>query len=129
MLYLCIVNNKHKQQKQRIMKTIEEIYFANLERCETKAQVYNLSDSLVAEIIGSDARVLSCDRRHANGYSTWRISIFANNYHFGGELADILNSISIITHDEDRVFTPEDLREDIDLKVTEWLVENWEKNK
>ena len=111
------------------MKTIEEIYFANLERCETKAQVYNLSDSLVSEIIGSDARVLSCDRRHANGYSTWRISIFANNYHFGGELADILNSISIITHDEDRVFTPEDLREDIDLKVTEWLVENWEKNK
>lgn len=118
--------SNNTKQKQRTMKTIEEIFWAKLEKCETKMQAYALSNELVAEIIGSDARVLSCDRRHANGYCTWHISIFANNYHFGGELADILNSIAIITHDEDKVFTPEDLREEIDEKVTEWLVEKWE---
>lgn len=108
------------------MKTIEEIFLAQIENCENKTQVYAISDNLVEEIIGSDTRVLSCDRRHANGYCTWRISIFANSYHFGGELADILNSIAITTHDEDKDFTPEDLREDIDVKVSEWLVDKWE---
>lgn len=108
------------------MKTIEEIFLARIEKCETKLQAYAVSDDLVTEIIGTDPRVLSCNRRRANGYSTWLISIFANEYHFGKELGEILNSICIITHDEDKDFTPEDLREDIDVKVTEWLVEKWE---
>lgn len=108
------------------MKTIEKIYLAQLERCETKLQANALSDLLVFDIINTDPRLLSCNRRHANGYCTWRISIFANEYHFGKELGAILNSIYITTHDEDKDFTPEDLREDIDEKVTEWLVEKWE---
>lgn len=108
------------------MKTIEEIYLKQLEKCENKPQVYAVSDLLVFDIINSDPRVLSCDRRRDNGYSKWRISIFANEYHFGNELAAILNSIYVTTHDEDKDFTPEDLREDIDVKVTEWLVEKWE---
>ena len=108
------------------METIEEIYLAQIEKCETKLQVYAVSDLLVELIVNTDPRLLSCNRRHANGYCTWRISIFANEYHFGKELGEILNSIHITTHDEDKDFTPEDLREDIDVKVTEWLVEKWE---
>lgn len=108
------------------METIEQIYLAQIEKCETKLQAYAVSDLLVELIINTDPRLLSCNRRHANGYCTWRISIFANEYHFGKELGAILNSIYIITHDEDKDFTPEDLREDIDVKVTEWLVEKWE---
>lgn len=108
------------------MKTIEEIFLAKIEKCETKQQAYAVSDLLVFDIINSDQRLLSCNRRPANGYCTWRISIFANEYHFGKELGEILNSIYITTHDEDKKFTPEDLREDIDLAVTEWLVEKWE---
>ncbi|MBQ1388356.1 MAG: hypothetical protein IIY78_01895 [Clostridia bacterium] len=108
------------------MKTIEEIFLAQVKKCENKTQMYAVSDLLVLDIINSDPRVLSCDRRHANGYCTWRISIFANEYHFGKELGAILNSINITTHDEDKDFTPEDLREDIDEKVTEWLADKWE---
>ena len=110
------------------METIEEIYFNRLAECETKTHVYALSDLLVELIINTDQRVLSCDRRHANGYCTWRISLFANEYHFGKELGEILNSIYVTTHDEDKEFTPADLREDIDVKVTEWLIEKWEEN-
>jgi hypothetical protein len=106
--------------------TIEQLYLNQLEKCENKTQAYAVSDLLVFDIINSDPRVLSCDRRHANGYCTWRISLFANEYHFGKELGAILNSIYITTHDEDKDFTPEDLREDIDEKVTEWLMEKWE---
>lgn len=108
------------------MKTIEEIFLARIEKCETKLQAYAVSDDLVTEIIGTDPRLLSCYRRRANGYSTWLISIYANKYRFGKALSEILNSIYITTHDEDKGFTPEDLREDIDLAVTEWLVEKWE---
>lgn len=108
------------------MKTIEEKFLAQVKKCENKTQMYAVSDLLVLDIINSDPRVLSCDRRHANGYCTWRISIFANEYHFGKELGAILNSIYITTHDEYKDFTPEDLREDIDEKVTEWLADKWE---
>lgn len=108
------------------MKTIEEFFLAQIEKCETKRQVYAVSDDLVTEIIGTDPRLLSCNRRHANGYCTWRISLFANEYYFGNELGAILNSIYVTTHDEDKDFTPEDLREKIDEKVTEFLVEKWE---
>lgn len=109
------------------MKTIEEKFLTQVEKCENKTQVYALSDMLVLHIVNSDPRVLSCDRRLANGYCTWRISIFANEYYFGQELGNILNTIYITTHDEDKDFHPEDLREDIDEKVSEWLVEKWEK--
>ena len=126
MSYLCIVNNKNKQQKQSTMRTIEEIFLAQIEKCETELQVYAVSDLLVLDIINTDPRLLCCNRRHANGYGTWRISIFANEYHFGKELGAIINSIYITTHDEEKDFTPEDMREDIDVKVTEWLVEKWE---
>lgn len=108
------------------MKTIEEKFLAQVKKCENKTQMYAVSDLLVLDIINSDPRVLSCDRRHANGYCTWRISIFANEYYFGKELGAILNSINITTHDEDKDFKPEDLREDIDVKVTEWLADKWE---
>lgn len=43
-----------------------------------------------------------------------------NTAHFGEELAEELKKISIITHDEENEFTPEDLRENIIDRIVEW---------
>ncbi len=53
-------------------------------------------------------------------YGTWSITLCVNTAHFGEELAEELKKISIITHDEEKEFTPEDLRENIIDRIVEW---------
>lgn len=48
------------------------------------------------------------------------ITLWVNTAHFGEKLAEELKKISIITHDEEKEFTPEDLRENIIDRIVEW---------
>ena len=53
-------------------------------------------------------------------YGTWKATLWVNTAHFGEKLAEELKKISIITHDEEKEFTPEDLRENIIDRIVEW---------
>lgn len=53
-------------------------------------------------------------------YGTWSISVWVNTAHFGEALADEIKKVRVITHNEDKEFTPEDLREEIMERVQEW---------
>ena len=53
-------------------------------------------------------------------YGTWSIRVWGNTSLFGQELAESLKTVSIITHDEDKEFTPADLSEYIMENVQEW---------
>lgn len=53
-------------------------------------------------------------------YGTWSISVWVNTAHFGEALAEEIKKVRVITHDEDKEFTPEDLRENIIDRIVEW---------
>ncbi|MEE0947225.1 MAG: hypothetical protein U0L53_00700 [Bacteroidales bacterium] len=46
--------------------------------------------------------------------------MWVNTAHFGEALAEEIKKVRVITHDEDKEFTPEDLRENIIDRIVEW---------
>ena len=46
--------------------------------------------------------------------------MWVNTAHFGEALAKEIKKVRVITHNEDREFAPEDLREKIMERVQEW---------
>ncbi len=76
---------------------------------------------LTKEILKTDHSLLSVSK-HWKGYGTWRSKGFANPYHFGNELAMLLERAlsHTTTHDEDKEFIIEDFEE----KIYETILEN-----
>ena len=91
-----------------------------LENLRTKSEslknneIIELIDSMVEEIIKTDTRLLSVSKSFKS-YGTYVSVGFANEYHFGEELAKILTRAlsGTMTHDEDREFQVSDFTERI----------------
>ena len=83
-------------------------------KCETEAEKLAVCAKFAEEIVNTDERLISCSRVRI-AYGTWQGRLdFVNEYHFGLKLTVILLDIpSIITHDEERVFSPSDFEEEI----------------
>lgn len=95
-------------------QTIEQQFVDKIGKCETEAEKLAVCAKFANEIVQTDERLISCSRLKSS-YGTWRGRIdFVNNYHFGPMLTVILlNTPCILTHDEEKVFSPSDFEEDI----------------
>ena len=84
--------------ENKIQNRLEEIAKTSANRIELEKNVYEL----YKEVMTTDSRLLSV-RITWEGQATWTISLLANPYHFGRELAEELEAIKVTTHNEDRV--------------------------
>ena len=99
------------------MEYVEKKFLKLKEQAPEMAEndLYKVVTELVEEeIIDTDPLLVSVSKVKM-GYGTWRSKGFANPYHFGKELADIIASVlsSKITHDEDKEFAVSDFRNDL----------------
>ena len=80
------------------------------------------TDDLAAEIIKTDNRLLSIGKKWVN-YGIFASTAHANKYHFGEELAQIIEEVLTgrITHDEDHEFEVKDYEEQISERIFEKL--------
>lgn len=105
--------------------TLQEIYLEKAQKCKTQGELFAVSEELVEEIMNTDERLYSFNRKWVY-YGTWEIRLWTNEYHFGKELTEKLNNCCITTHDEDKEFTIEDFREQIDTFASDYLWARWE---
>lgn len=96
------------------IQTIEQQFVDKIDKCETEAEKLAVCAKFANEIVQTDERLISCSRIRTS-YGTWSGRLdFVNEYHFGLRLTVILlNVTSIITHDEEKIFSPSDFEEDI----------------
>ena len=100
--------------------TIQERLQDKCIKASSVNELMSITSDFTAEIVETSDMFLSVEK-HLCGYGTWKTSAFANEYHFGKELAvAIKNALSgHITHDEDKEFTPADFQEEITEAVFE----------
>lgn len=93
-------------------QTYQERIEVMAEKAETMVSLLNNVQPIVDEIMNEDSRLWATTKR-MTGYGTWRVTLFVNKYQFGNDLAEELNNIAVITHDEDKEYTLVDLEEEI----------------
>ena len=100
--------------------TIQERLHDKCINANSVNELMSITSDFAAEIVETDNVFLSVEK-HLCGYGTWKTSAFANEYHFGEDLAEaIKNALSgHITHDEDKEFTPADFQDEITEAVFE----------
>ena len=107
------------------MKTIiEEDILYVCKKSRTLVELMNNVRPIIQEVLCTDEALLSVHKNWCN-YGTWRISIFVNPYHFGRNLATSLESISKITHDEEKTFTVNDLTDEIVEAIETFAYDNF----
>ena len=89
---------------------------------ENQAKMFEKISELAIEISKTDTNLLSIDKVWIN-YGTWKSKCFANQYHFGEDLAKALMSklSRRITHDEDKEFDISDFIEELEEAIYEVL--------
>lgn len=92
--------------------TIEKQLIEQSSHANTMVELMNNIQPIINDVMATDNRLLSVDKQWIN-YGTWKVTVWANDYHFGKELTQYLKKISIITHDEDKKFTIKDLETEI----------------
>lgn len=98
-------------------ETVQETLLRLFKDAQTMSEKIAITDAIAADIINTDPALVSADKGWRNR-GTWRVSLWLNESHFGRELTEYLKKmVYIYTHDEDRVFTVEDLREEIENHV------------
>ena len=87
---------------------------------ENQAKMFEKISELAIEISKTDERLLSVSKEWVN-YGTWKSKCFANNYHFGEDLAKALISklSRRITHDEELNFHTGDFIDEIEEAIYE----------
>ena len=100
--------------------TIQERLHDKCINAHSVNELMSITSDFTAEIIETDNIFISIEKYFC-GYGTWKSSAFANEYHFGKDLAvSIKNALSgHITHDEDKEFTPADFQDEITEAVFE----------
>lgn len=93
-----------------------------IRREENQAKMFEMINDLAIEISKTDDSLLSVSKEWVN-YGTWKSKCFANQYHFGEELAKALMSklSKRITHDEDLNFCIGDFIDEIEDAIYEVL--------
>ncbi len=92
------------------------------EKAETRNEMYNNLQEVINDIMNEDTMLISTDKK-LKGYGTWEVTLWVNEYRFGENLKKALNGVRVITHDEDRIFTVEDLRDEVTEAVEEFAYE------
>lgn len=109
-------------------ETVQETLLRLYKNAQTMSEKIDIAIAIAADIINTDPALVSADKEWRNR-GTWRVSLWLNEYHFGKELTEYLKKmVYIYTHDEDRVFTVEDLREEIETHVY-IFADNWDFDK
>lgn len=93
-------------------ETYEERIKKIAESSEYVHELLERTAAVIEEILLEDESLFSCDKNWVY-YSTWKVTLFVNEYRFGNELAEKLRKISIITNDEDKEFEISDLEDEI----------------
>ena len=90
----------------------------SIRSAENQSKMYEMISELAIEISITDDRLLSIDKIWVN-YGTWKSKCFANQFHFGEELANALISklSKRITHDEDLNFHIGDFIDEIEEAI------------
>lgn len=99
--------------------TIQDQLKEQAKKCSTKNELIQVVDNITREVINTDNAFWGIDKSRS-GYGTWKVKIdFINEYHYGRKLAEsLLNETGyIITHDEEREFTMEDFKDNIEEAV------------
>lgn len=99
--------------------TYQERIIEAVKVAENYQQQYDAVESIVDEMLKEESWAIDTTRTWKS-YGTWSISVWVNTAHFGGALAEEIKKVRVITHNEDSVFAPEDLREQIMERVQEW---------
>ena len=99
--------------------TYQERIIEAVQCSENYNDLYNAVESIVDEMLKEESWAIDTTRTWKY-YGTWSIRVWVNTAHFGEILAEEIKKASVITHDEDKKFTPEDLREEIMERVQEW---------
>lgn len=100
-------------------RTYQERVIEAVKQAKTYKEQYNVVEEIVNEMLQEEDWAINVTRTWKS-YGTWSIRLWVNTSHFGQELAESLKTVSIITHDEDKEFTPADLAEYIMENVQEW---------
>lgn len=103
-------------------ETLEKQIAVFAEKCNRQIELD--SSKFVEEILNEDDRLI-CTQKTWCYYGTWRVTLFVNEYRFGSVLAERLRKISVITHDEDKVFSLSDLEEEITNCVDDFMYDIW----
>ena len=98
-----------------LYKTLQDEMKEACKQAKTNMDLIKIANEFAIKVIDSDPIFWGIEKRWSS-YGTWKVRInFANEYHYGNEIAKALTSIgSIITHDEDKVFTIEDFADYIE---------------
>ena len=125
-MYLCIVKTNEKQtfKKNKIMKTVEERLIAIAETSKNVNECISRASEVADEVLKTEWGLFSAEKSWVS-YGTWKVTLFANKYHFGKELAEELKKISVITHDEDKEFSVEDLSDEIHETIENFCYERF----
>lgn len=111
--------NNRKPIKNKDMKTetVQETLLRLYKNAQTMSEKIDITDAIAADIINTDPALVSADKEWCRR-GTWRVGLWLNVHHFGRELTEYLKKMVYrYTPDEDRVFTVEDLREEIETYV------------
>ena len=82
------------------------------------------SDEMAEEICKTNDALLSISKRFV-WYGTWKLTLYANECHFGNELAKRLERLYRITHDEESKGDIQSFKEQIS-DIIYWLIEKIE---
>jgi hypothetical protein len=93
--------------------TLEEGLIEIGKKAQTQNECAEKASEITEEIMQTDERLYSCDKKWT-GYGTWKVTLWCNEYHFGLDLTKRLEALYIITHDEEKKFSLEDFKEEID---------------
>lgn len=105
-----------------IRETLEKQIAVFVEKCNRQIELD--STKFVEEILNEDDILISSQKTWCY-YGTWRVTLFVNEYRFGSVLAERLRKISVITHDEYKVFSLSDLEEEITNCVDNFMYDIW----
>lgn len=88
----------------------------------TNAELMGKVYDLVEMIKSTDERLLSVSKK-LTGYGTWKSVGFVNEYHFGEDLAKIIEKAltGTITHDEEKEFTISDFEEKLEEAIYQYF--------
>lgn len=100
--------------------TIQERLHDECIKANSINELMSITSHLTSEIVETD-NIFLLVNKHWCGYGTWKTSAFANEYHFGRELAEAIKEAlsGHITHDEEKVFTLADFQDEIAEAVFE----------
>ena len=110
------------------METTQQIIASDIQRnnYQTRNELYEAVDKIVyREIVENLDKSFYSINKYWKNYGTWRLDLWTNPYHFGREISDRLNRLSVITHDEFKRGSLDDFIDEISNEIQDWAEDYW----